>query len=128
MGRGVQYAGPAFVVPSASPRLSRSSPSRQPRAEEWSAKATSSPVAAPVPTAPCQDYYGNKRLELAGHLLALLFEDLFKTYNSQLKAAGETCLKVLCLALHSEPYPCPYIKVVGLRTELLNNINNAIFG
>lgn len=41
-----------------------------------------------------QDYYGNKRLELAGQLLALLFEDLFKTYNSNLKAAGETCLKV----------------------------------
>eukprot|EP00669_Euglena_mutabilis_P012686 TRINITY_DN7348_c0_g1_i1.p2 TRINITY_DN7348_c0_g1~~TRINITY_DN7348_c0_g1_i1.p2 ORF type:complete len:202 (-),score=83.26 TRINITY_DN7348_c0_g1_i1:6-611(-) len=40
-----------------------------------------------------KDYYGNKRLELAGHLLALLFEDLFKTYNSSLKAAGETCLK-----------------------------------
>eukprot|EP00668_Euglena_longa_P033150 GGOE01042677.1.p1 GENE.GGOE01042677.1~~GGOE01042677.1.p1 ORF type:complete len:1135 (-),score=406.12 GGOE01042677.1:113-3463(-) len=40
-----------------------------------------------------KDYYGNKRLELAGQLLALLFEDLFKTYNSNLKAAGETCLK-----------------------------------
>ena len=40
-----------------------------------------------------KDYYGNKRLELAGHLLALLFEDLFKTYNGFLKNQGESQLK-----------------------------------
>ena len=32
-----------------------------------------------------KDYYGNKRLELAGNLISLLFEDLFKKYNSDLK-------------------------------------------
>eukprot|EP00906_Rhabdomonas_costata_P033239 RCo046839 len=45
-----------------------------------------------------KDYYGNKRLELAGTLLALLFEDLFKTYNSVLKASGENALKKLANA------------------------------
>ncbi|KAH7871222.1 uncharacterized protein C8R40DRAFT_1162803 [Lentinula edodes] len=40
-----------------------------------------------------RDYVGNKRLELAGQLLALLFEDLFKTYNSNLKTAIDKTLK-----------------------------------
>ncbi|KAI8791779.1 DNA-directed RNA polymerase III subunit RPC2 [Biomphalaria glabrata] len=35
------------------------------------------------------DYYGNKRLELAGQLLALLFEDLFKLYNLDLKKVAD---------------------------------------
>lgn len=39
-----------------------------------------------------KDYYGNKRLELAGQLLALLFEDLFKRFNFEL---AETAKKVL---------------------------------
>lgn len=30
-----------------------------------------------------RDYYGNKRLELAGSLLLLIFEDCFKRYNSE---------------------------------------------
>lgn len=34
-----------------------------------------------------KDYYGNKRLELAGQLLSLLFEDLFKKLNDDLKKA-----------------------------------------
>ncbi|KAL7267525.1 DNA-directed RNA polymerase III complex subunit Rpc2 [Rhizina undulata] len=32
-----------------------------------------------------RDYVGNKRLELAGQLLSLLFEDLFKKFNSDMK-------------------------------------------
>ena len=32
-----------------------------------------------------KDHYGNKRLELAGSLMSLLFEDLFKRFNSDAK-------------------------------------------
>jgi DNA-directed RNA polymerase III subunit RPC2 len=34
-------------------------------------------------------YYGNKRLELAGNLLSLFFEDLFKIFNAILKRQGD---------------------------------------
>jgi DNA-directed RNA polymerase III subunit RPC2 len=32
-----------------------------------------------------KDYYGNKRLELAGQLVSLLFEDLFKRFQFDLQ-------------------------------------------
>lgn len=40
-----------------------------------------------------RDYVGNKRLELAGQLLSLLFEDLFKKFNSDLKMNADKVLK-----------------------------------
>jgi DNA-directed RNA polymerase III subunit RPC2 len=39
-----------------------------------------------------KDYYGNKRLELAGDLLSLLFEDLFKIFNKDLKRQADLVL------------------------------------
>ena len=39
-----------------------------------------------------KDYYGNKRLELAGSLISLLFEDLFKIFNRDLKRQADMVL------------------------------------
>ncbi|XP_074031001.1 RNA polymerase III subunit RpIII128 isoform X2 [Leptinotarsa decemlineata] len=36
-----------------------------------------------------RDYYGNKRLELAGSLMSLMFEDAFKRFNWELKSIAE---------------------------------------
>ncbi|CDW58523.1 DNA directed RNA polymerase III subunit RPC2 [Trichuris trichiura] len=38
------------------------------------------------------DFYGNKRLELAGSLIAILFEDLFKRLNTELVAIADKTL------------------------------------
>ena len=40
-----------------------------------------------------RDYVGNKRLELAGQLLSLLFEDLFKKFNYDIKVTIDKVLK-----------------------------------
>jgi len=42
-----------------------------------------------------KDYYGNKRLECAGQLMGLLFEDLFKRLNSDLKKQLDKLLPTL---------------------------------
>lgn len=39
-----------------------------------------------------KDYYGNKRLELAGQLLSLLFEDLLKRLNADLRKQADIAL------------------------------------
>lgn len=36
-----------------------------------------------------KDYYGNKRLETAGQLMGLLFENLFKSFNINIKKLAD---------------------------------------
>jgi DNA-directed RNA polymerase III subunit RPC2 len=61
-----------------------------------------------------KDYYGNKRLELAGQLMALLFEDLFKRFNADLKRAADTVL--------SKPARAEAFDVLrSVRTDTITN-------
>ncbi len=55
-----------------------------------------------------KDYYGNKRLELAGQLLSLLFEDLFKRYNNEVSVGYE--LLALMLFCPCICRPCESLK------------------
>lgn len=50
-----------------------------------------------------RDFVGNKRLELAGQLLSLLFEDLFKNFMSSLKFNIENSLKKQNRAIAMDP-------------------------
>jgi DNA-directed RNA polymerase beta subunit len=50
-----------------------------------------------------KDYYGNKRLELAGQLMALLFEDLFKRFNSDIKRTADMFLSKVGRDVRSKP-------------------------
>ena len=68
------------------------------------------------------DYYGNKRLELAGQLLSLLFEDLFKKMCAELKRAAT---HELGKASNSRKDQFDVTKAI--REDILTNgFNNAI--
>lgn len=56
-----------------------------------------------------KDYYGNKRIELAGSLLSLLFEDLFKRFNGVLEKKLDKIL--------SSPNTANYFDVVSIMKD-----------
>ncbi|KAJ0478942.1 putative DNA-directed RNA polymerase [Helianthus annuus] len=59
-----------------------------------------------------KDYVGNKRLELSGQLLALLFEDLFKSMNDTIKLTVE---KVLSKSSRSSRFDISQLFANGMR-------------
>lgn len=66
-----------------------------------------------------RDYYGNKRLELAGQLLSLLFEDLFKKFNSELKRIADITIP--------KPRAAQFDVVKHMRQDqITNGLVNAI--
>lgn len=69
-----------------------------------------------------RDYYGNKRLELAGGLLALLFEDLFKRMNSDLKRQAEAALSKQTKSNSSSLDPTRWIR----QDTLTHGLEHAI--
>ncbi|GMT18887.1 hypothetical protein PFISCL1PPCAC_10184, partial [Pristionchus fissidentatus] len=60
-----------------------------------------------------RDFYGNKRMELAGSLLALLFEDSFKRFNSELKKVADHSL--------AKTLAAPLDIVRHMRQDLITN-------
>eukprot|EP00871_Galdieria_phlegrea_P004629 jgi/Galph1/5167/GphlegSOOS_G3882.1 len=67
-----------------------------------------------------KDYYGNKRLELAGQLLSLLFEDLLKKFNADLKRHADIVLSKPNRAAQFDIVKCmrPDTISLGLETAI----------
>ncbi|KAJ1338243.1 DNA-directed RNA polymerase III subunit RPC2 [Microdochium nivale] len=69
-----------------------------------------------------RDFVGNKRLELAGQLLSLLFEDLFKKFLVDLKFAIENSLKKQNRAIAVDPL----MQVGAQGKHITDGMNRAI--
>ena len=69
-----------------------------------------------------RDYVGNKRLELAGQLLALLFEDLFKKYNYDIKMNMDKLLRKKNIT----DFPDPSNVMLGHANHITQGMNRAI--
>ncbi|KAI1461145.1 beta and beta-prime subunits of DNA dependent RNA-polymerase [Annulohypoxylon moriforme] len=69
-----------------------------------------------------RDFVGNKRLELAGQLLSLLFEDLFKNFMYQLKLTVENSLRKQNRAIAIDPL----VQVGAQGKHITEGMNRAI--
>jgi len=69
-----------------------------------------------------RDYVGNKRLELAGQLLSLLFEDLFKKYNTDIKINMDKLLR----RTNATEVADPCTVMMGHANHITQGMNRAI--
>ena len=69
-----------------------------------------------------RDYVGNKRLELAGQLLSLLFEDSFKKFNQDFKRTAD---KILSKPNRTEPFDA-FRYLEAQRTIITASVQRAI--
>ncbi|OAP64757.1 hypothetical protein AYL99_00729 [Fonsecaea erecta] len=69
-----------------------------------------------------RDYVGNKRLELAGQLLSLLFEDLFKKFNYEIKLKIDKELRKQNKTALVDPVRI----MVGAQGHITQGMNRAI--
>ncbi|KAI1368988.1 RNA polymerase Rpb2 [Xylaria arbuscula] len=69
-----------------------------------------------------RDFVGNKRFELAGQLLSLLFEDLFKNFLSSLKFNIENTLKKQHRAIPADPL----LQIGAQGKHITEGLNRAI--
>ena len=66
-----------------------------------------------------RDYYGNKRLELAGSMVSLLFEDLFKRFNDELiRIANNTIPKTRAQGFDAVRYMRADMITTGLEMAI----------
>eukprot|EP01132_Coremiostelium_polycephalum_P001511 gene1511-1903_t len=61
-----------------------------------------------------KDYYGNKRIELSGQLISLLFEDLFKKFQFELKKSTD---QAISKSLRAEQFDFSRL----IRTDTITN-------
>jgi len=68
-----------------------------------------------------KDYYGNKRLELAGQSMSLLFEDIFKSYNADIQKVAQ---KQLEKPSRTNTFDVlKYLPATKITTGLVNSIS-----
>ncbi|TBU10981.1 subunit beta of DNA-directed RNA polymerase [Hamiltosporidium tvaerminnensis] len=70
-----------------------------------------------------RDFIGNKRFELAGQLLSLMFEDLFKRYNSELKKSIDKVLSKISRAQEFDALTFMSLQVNLITTAFVRAIS-----